>query len=291
MKNSTQIVIAGLIAFSIGYLAGRPEIAPQAKELAKDPKPEPTTVAAPPTDKKDNSAQLHNLNRELDKARKEIDKLTTKNLNLSKQIELLNLPVSSDLKYPELVAKLDEVPLPFLTEQLNKIFNDNAMQAIDDQRGFAKRLVDVALNEEEELEHPQISFTFSTSPLAGIRLLTDPASAGKFQTVFGHITASEPLNEYVIIKWRNMDTGEILSLGNQSLNTNGREQYVRLRPKKGWQPGHYEVSLYSMDNQVSPFGSGRFTLAHVNDTSRETARNQIKQDLIDSGQVMSKTVH
>jgi hypothetical protein len=291
-KIIAQLFGCSVLAFFLGYYSALPE--EPIEESSHIPSTqtqssecEQLLKASNTEDDQAQADRIHKLNQQLKLAKSEIDDLQSKNSNLAKQIEQMDLPVSPSMEYPELIAKIDDLPLPLINEQLDKLFDNYALKRINNPRGFAKRLIDVALTDQEE-STIELNITFSTSPLAGVRPLSESTSITKDDTVFAHITTSASLDETVIVKWRDLRTGEILSLTNQAMNTNGREQYVWMRPKKGWQPGRYGVSVYSMDDQVSPLGSAAFNLVAVSDP-QPGGDSRVMQELISSGQALPKT--
>jgi hypothetical protein len=293
MKTAILLVGFSALGYFIGYYTALPEEPTQTQtRIQTDPKQQRDSHNSIANSNEDLSqAQadvVQKLNKELSLAKSEIKDLENLNVRLAEQIKHMELPISPSVDYPELVTKIDNLPLPLVNEQIGKLFDEYALQQVNDTRAFAKRLLEVALKDQEE-NSMEIDISFSTSTLAGVRPLGDRASVAKSDSIFGHISASGRLNENVVVKWQNLGTGEILSLTNQSLNTNGREQYIWARPKKGWQVGRYKASIYSMDDHVTPLGSGLFTIVAISDAQTDrSSDDKVLQELINSGQAVPK---
>ena len=93
---------------------------------------------------------------------------------------------------------------------------------------------------------------FSTSPINGKQMIGQSAEVGKFETILAYIIASGELGK-IIVKWQNSDTGKILSIKNFTHNPNSNEEYAWFKSGKGWQTGHYQVSVFTIDDQVTPW--------------------------------------
>ena len=294
MKTALLLIGASALGYVIGHHTSLPEEPTQIQtHLQTDSIQLPDCnkiVATPNKGPSYTQANEKKLKKELTLAKSEIKDLENLNARLAEQIEHMELPISPSVDYPELVNKIDNLPLPLINEQVGKLFDNYALQQVNDTRAFAKRLLEVTLTDQEE-NSIEMDITFSTSTQAGVRPLSDRASVAKFESIFGHIRTSSQLNENVVVKWQNLGTGEILALTNQSLNANGREQYIWARPKKGWQAGSYKASIYSMDDHVTPLGSGIFTIVTVIDNQAErNSDNKVMQELINSGQAVPMQV-
>ncbi len=240
------------------------------------------------TTEEDTKISAKKISQELSNAQGKIAYLQNINKNLANQIEQNNLPISSSVSYSDLVERIEMLPQPIIDEQLTHLFDDDGLQQINDSRDFTKRLLEVALTDSDNDNTQQTSIIFSTSPLQGSRLLNLNARVKKFDTIFAHIT-SPGNHSTLLVKWQRLNSGEIMLLTNQPINTNGREQYVFLRPQKGWQPGQYKISVHSMNDKITTLGVNLLTIIEIIDDDELSMENdQVLQDLIDSGQAFQK---
>ena len=120
-------------------------------------------------------------------------------------------------------------------------------------------------------------------------MIGQSAEVGKLETILAYIIASGELGK-IIVKWQNSDTGKILSIKNFTHNPNINEEYAWFKSGKGWQTGHYQVSVFTMDDQVTPIGGNSYSIALVTGTENKNrgANDSIIQDLISSGQAIPK---
>lgn len=292
MKSTIILFGFTITVFAVGYYTAmhyntRPSFIPVPVHNVETKKPSQHANFLLTTEKSSETL-AKGINEKLSNAHGKIAHLENINKNLANQIEQNNLPISNSVSYYGLIERIEMLPQPIIDEQLTRLFDDDGLQQIDDSRGFAKRLLEVALTDSDNDNTQQTSIIFSTSPLQGSRLLTPNAHVKKFDTIFAHIT-SPGNRSTLLVKWQDLKSGEIMLLTNQPINTNGREQYVFLRPQKGWQPGQYKISVHSMDNKITTLGVNILTISEIIDFSEPNMENnQILQDLIDSGQAVQK---
>jgi len=291
MKSTITLFGFTITVFAAGYFTAmqyntRPPSAPVSAHHIETKKLSQYTNFVVTTE--DAEVSDENIRKELSNAHGEIAYLENINKNLANQIEQNNLPISHSVNYSDLIERIEMLPQPIIDEQLTRLFDEDGLQKINDSRGFAKRLLEVALTDSDDDNTQQISIIFSTSPLQGSRLLNPNARVNKFDTIFAHIT-SPGSRSTLLVKWQRLKSGEIMLLTNQPINTNGREQYVFLRPQKGWEPGQYKISVHSMDDKITTLGVNLLTITEIIDISEpDMENNQVLQDLIDSGQAVQK---
>ncbi len=291
MKSTIILFGFTLTVFAAGYYSAlhyntRPPSTPVSAHNAETKRLSPYANFVVTTE--DAEVSVESIREELSNARGEIAYLENINKNLANQIEQNNLPISHSANYSDLIERIEMLPQPIIDEQLTRLFDDDGLQKINDSRDFAKRLLEVSLTDSDNDNTQQTSIIFSTSPLQGSRLLSPNARVKKFDTVFAHITSPENRST-LLVKWQRLKSGEIMLLTNQPINTNGREQYVFLRPQKGWQPGQYKISVHSMDDKITTLGVNLLTITEIIDVSEpDMENNQVLQDLIDSGQAVQK---
>jgi hypothetical protein len=206
----------------------------------------------------------------------------------SQPIDFTNLPVANPEAYSGLLEKLDKIPQAVIDSHLQKYFGAEQLEKISDSRVFAKRLLEVALGDEgnpsENVAHADIYF--SKSPIYGKKMLTQSISVSKYEPLFAHIVTDKKLGD-VIVKWQNLDSGELLLFKGMRINTNA--QYISVVPRKGWSGSQYQVSLSSMDDSVILMAVNVYTVAQVSGTENPAGPNlEVIEDLISIGQAVPK---
>lgn len=194
----------------------------------------------------------------------------------------------STSKRKALRDKISKLSEESIREKLLYAFSKEGVDEIKDMHKFANRLTDVALgNEEDHSDSYTAQIHFTTSPIPDSGYFASNTAVGQFDIVFAHIQATGPLGK-VVVKWINQTTGEVLLLSNRTLNSAGFPQYVQLTPANGWIPAAYQVSIYSMDDKMTPYGSGNYTISNVVENDQTQARERVIEDLINSGQAVPK---
>lgn len=219
--------------------------------------------------------RLQKLNDELRKA-------------LANNVHPVSMPVSTT--YQDLVKKIDKLPENLIRKNLASILDDEYLKQIDDIRGFSKRLLEAALEENPVKQSDVIaSIEFSTSPVYGSNLLGSGVNVGQYDKIFAFITVSEPLSK-AFVKWQNAETGELLLFRSVRLNTANGFDFVSTRPGSGWQSGQYQVSVFLADKELTPIGGGSYVIAGITEQpgGAKAVNESIVQDMINSGQAIRK---
>lgn len=282
MKTSTALMILGgtLAGFAAGIL-----FTGNVQKQTTAP-----VVASSRSGSLDNPSATHvqkDLKSRLDRAKSRIQTLEDKNRVLAVRLASLDVPLAARLSYADVMRKIDTLSERSLRDKLGYVFTRDMLDAIDDPRALSRRAVDVALEEEPEAsESVHIALSFSTSPIPGIRTFTQAADLGRNDAVFVHLQTSDPV-QGAVVKWQNLTTGEILLFGNQAVST-GSDTRLFLRPEGGWSPGTYQVSLYSMDKHMRPYGASSYQVVSVVDDGNSMAQQQVVQDLIAQGKAVPK---
>lgn len=203
-----------------------------------------------------------------------------------------NLPLARPSAYAGLLEKLDTLPLSLIESQLEKYLGGDALTQIDDKRAFAKRLLEVALEDQEppEEEDGPLSFDiqFSRSPMYGKQMISQDIAVSKFEPLFAHIVTADDLGE-VILKWQDVGSGEILTFKKVHIGP-GSQTYLSAVPMDGWQESVYRVSLNSMDASVDLMGASAYSIAEVYGEAEDSRgpNTEIINDLISMGQAVPK---
>lgn len=282
MQKFTRCVLAIAwtgVAFGAGYLL-QPGDAPQvAKKIAPD-------IELNATHENDKSAALTQANQE-------ITRLEALNQALARQIELLNLPLAPSMTHEQLLGRIDSLPASVVNNLLAYLFDEEYLSTIENPNEFAKDLVDVALeNDDDEEATGNVSIEFSFSPIYGLRQFSYASDLQQFDRIYAHLSATQDMPSS-IIRWQYPATGEILLFQQQALRANSQSQAISLRPSQGWQTGNYKVSVYDMNDDKRLVGTNGFFVSSIVVDETGSAGNapdmDIIQDLLSSGDAVPKS--
>jgi len=149
-----------------------------------------------------------------------------------------------------------------LAEKLSALFpNSHIDENIHDIRKFSHRLIE-EISDNDTANHIDSLATISFS----LSRKTPDVEAYSFdvsdkQTIFAHINVNGGLgmnNKQFFIKWRNMDTNEILLYTPKSMNANSEQNWVSLTPEVPWGNQNYEVSFYEYTSELNKLASATY---------------------------------
>lgn len=203
------------------------------------------------------------------------------------------VPASKPQTYASLLEKLDKLPEPVIEAQLEKYLGRETLNKISDTRAFSRRLLEVALEdqddppEEDEDTVQHVDIQFSKSPVYGKQMLGPDAAVSKFEPLFAHIDSAGEVGE-VIVKWQEVNTGEILIFKKMTIGAGG-ESFITVTPASGWKNSLYRVSLNSIDDSVQLMGSNAYTISQIDGGEGGRKPNMgVIEDLISMGLVTPK---
>jgi hypothetical protein len=160
------------------------------------------------------------------------------------------------------IASSSDAELAAILSAITRI-DEEALLTQGDLRPFASRLVEVALDglqgpSNEPPADRRVYFSSTTRDFD-----PDTAAQDAFPADQGRIFATIDLGDYpaerVMVKWVNTGTGRIHSL--QSLNHRpGQPLWSYLGRDGGWDPGEYEVSVYTQDAAMQILARGRYSV-------------------------------
>jgi hypothetical protein len=231
----------------------------------------------------------------LQEASNKISELESQNIKLSRQIEQMDLPISSDVTVPELMGRVDLLPADLIYQQLERIFDEEYIDSIEDPHEFAKQLIDVAISEGGSTDSAgltvdaDVAVEFSFSPVPGMREFSTLDIVEQHDRVFVHFNTSATYSS-LIVRWQHLETGEILQFSPLELLGN-QEKYISLQPRSGWKRGDYEVSVFDLSAENQLVGTGTYwvndVVASENDGSQPDY--EIIEDLLSAGHAMQKS--
>ncbi len=136
---------------------------------------------------------------------------------------------------------------------------------VTDMRAFAARLAEVAMEDivEPGRETSDVdAVVFATRPT-----MADPGSLAwedRYDVDDSRIYAFFPTDRYeqdaVMVRLLASDRHRILVFERYPINSGDAYSHVWFYPKGGWEPGQYQVDVYSADEWVTPLAQGRYTV-------------------------------
>jgi len=160
---------------------------------------------------------------------------------------------------------IDQASDPELATVLSAVtrIDENDLLAQGDLRPFASRLVEVALDglqgptQEPPAEH-RVYFASTTRDFD-----PDSGAQDRFPIDQGRIYATIDLGDYagdrVMVKWLNAESHRIHSLQSMGYQP-GQRLWSYLSKDGEWEPGLYQVSIYSQDATMQLLGRGEYTV-------------------------------
>lgn len=274
MKIYLSFVIVFIIAFTAGYIT--------ATQKQKN-------FASQQVRTYENSQNI--TNKKFNEIKKESKNIPSLNRSLSHQLEQLNLPLAVSTTYPELLKKIDALPEALINTQLAQLFDEEYINQIKDTHKFSKDIIEIALTDENaENSNGLVNVTFSHSPVSGIRLIGQAVEIEAFNSIYAHIEPNMKLKN-CIIKWRYLNSGNIILFKQMALNPDIQTQYVWMKPASGWKPGLYQVTVHDMSNNKQLVGSNTFQITKIIKTNKtsKSPDHDVINDLILNGQAIPKS--
>jgi len=164
----------------------------------------------------------------------------------------------------EAIGQLSENDLESLLRSAVRMDSDDLAQ-IEDVPEFAHRLSEIAMNgvvEPDEADDGQAPTVFFTRTPER----NDPQAVGRhsFASDEHRIYAVFSRDGYnlddVMVKWFRTDEPEILLFGRYPVTPNEKFSWVWLEKREGWEPGRYQVDVFSGDEALTPIGRGQFSV-------------------------------
>jgi hypothetical protein len=263
-RRAAPVLVALVVGIAVGWVA-RDRTAPR---IADQPPMRPVTSADaagssdasdPAVDDRDASLRLWSA-------------LAFSLANRSNELEALLDELAAQDRDPrasidQAIAAASDPELATILSAVTRIDEDELL-AQGDLRPFASRLVEVALDglRGPSVEPPpdrRVYFAATTRDFD-----PDTTAQDAFPADQGRIFATIDLDGYegdrVMVKWLNTGTGRIHSL--QSMpHEPGRPLWSYLVRDGGWDPGLYQVSVYSQDAAMQLLARGAYTVFDEHD--------------------------
>lgn len=164
-------------------------------------------------------------------------------------------------------ATIKALPEDYLVNAVTQFsdFSAAELQQMDDVRGFANRLREVAWRgvlEPSEVEALALSdVTFSLSPAAETdyhKHLTQFESGT--QRIYGNFNVLGGSGATVIAKWYRVDQPELYDFKRYQIDLTKIDNYVWYQFNSGWPDGEYALEILSADEALDTLAFGSFTV-------------------------------
>jgi hypothetical protein len=163
------------------------------------------------------------------------------------------------------VDGVPEADLPILTGMLAGVEADELAE-IEDPRGFARRLAELAIEAEvegagedaidapiellfasdEEIQNPHVVATRSFAPDAG--------------EIFAIARTRDLEDTQLMVRWARIGHPDLLALEPMTVDASSNWSAASHRRSGRWLEGRYQVSLYSFDGEMKPLASAVFSV-------------------------------
>ena len=149
------------------------------------------------------------------------------------------------------------------------------LKDVEDYKSFALRFMDLALEEDELPENitdadylTDVRISISKSSSQYIDVSDDKFQMSKYYKLFANISSSPPLKS-VMLKWKNLNNGELIKYEVIGTATENDVVYVWARPKSGWEVGTYQVSIHKMNDSMDLIARRLYQISSVIDEGPE----------------------
>lgn len=210
---------------------------------------------------------------------KTIASLQNQNDSLLKQTSFSENQFIAMSSKPTIERKINSMSDSAVLKKLGLIFSDEQMENIQNPKDFARRLTEVALEESTDnqsgsTENTNVDVRISISHSIGYQEAADELLvASKFKRLYANILSSE-IMEAVLVKWKNLSTGELLFYKGISLNQLDGPQFIWAKPKNGWETDTYQINMYKIGAELQLLASKQFTISNVIDDGPEQVSDE-----------------
>ena len=139
---------------------------------------------------------------------------------------------------------------------------DDELDAVRDVRAFSARLAEIAMADIVEpaadaADASRVVFATRPDPGAASAAASFPPDTPRIYAVF---PTGDRDHDAVMVKWYRRDDPAILLFQRYPVVPGDDRGYVWLAPDAGWEPGQYQVGVYTGDEAVTLVASGRYSV-------------------------------
>lgn len=139
-------------------------------------------------------------------------------------------------------------------------FSKGQLQTLRDRRGFLKRFMGIINGDYEKTARlEQVSFLASYRKNGVDNESSKYSFSASQNSIYASFSTNDKLTQpYVLVKWTNVDTGNVLTFDRYKINQENHIQHVWFRPNSDWSPGLYKVEIFSSDIKLTPLAAGEY---------------------------------
>ncbi|QXW25803.1 hypothetical protein KXJ74_16375 [Acinetobacter johnsonii] len=167
-------------------------------------------------------------------------------------------------QYQQVQSLIQHASEQQLAQYLQQAFPDYAFDQIRNKQQFAQQMLNEFVQAKNDPQQQLIGQAYVTaqSQLNPADVL--PREIYAKQPLYAHFDTfgKVPPNAQVMVRWTQRDTGEILLFTPRKVSEN-QQNWVSFYPVLGWNPGHYDVKYYQMNDQMEPIAQTSFYIQQV----------------------------
>ena len=262
MKDKTLFISSVLIAFVFGVLSTYLFMTKQQMDQVMQGRQQDNSSmqdnAAPSLDQKDTSLPA------------ELKALEYQNGNNMPAAGSQKVGSMHDYSQEQAMDIVNKMPDYMLGQYIDRFMSQGAGEVLSDKRQFAQRAVEELYKENDNqplVGEVRLSLT-SSMPSSSM----DISNIDKNATVFAHLdTAGKvPPSPFVVVKWVNNQTGQVLLFEKKDIVTNSNQNWVSFKPDDGWLQGSYDIRFYQFTSELQPIAQLTYQIYNVEDSNLST---------------------
>jgi len=268
VKNKLSFIFINLIFLLTGWFASQLFNAQMSQQSATD-------IAEKSSNLNADDSYLSALEKLLNDYEDELDALKGVNGLLQSKLSFYDNQKALTSMLPTFRKKIhhmDETEIKSNVETL--VRHKHQLKDVKDYKSFALRFVDLALEEDvvpddisdgDYLTDVRISISRTSQY---IDASNDEFQMSKYYKLYANVSAS-PALKTAMLKWKNLNTGELVKYEVVGTQHENDIAYVWARPKAGWDVGTYQVSLHKMNDPMNLIARKLYRITSVTDDGPE----------------------
>jgi hypothetical protein len=165
------------------------------------------------------------------------------------------------------VEGLGESDLKIIASMLAGLEDDDLVE-LQDLRGFASRLTEIAIEgelegvsgDEIEIDTPLELLFAAEEEIQNPRLVAAREFSSETHRIFAIVRTRDVSDRRLMVRWARVDRPHILELQSQPVSPTSNWTAFAHAPHGSWRAGRYQVSVYGFDSEMKPLASQTFTV-------------------------------
>lgn len=159
------------------------------------------------------------------------------------------------------------------------IRHKHQLKEVEDYKVFALSFMDLALEEDELPDDVSdgdylmdVRISVSKHSSTYIDVSDNDFKMSKYYKLFANVSSSPPLKN-ILLKWKNLESGELIKYEVIGTASESDIAYVWARPKAGWEVATYQISLHKLDDPLSLIAKRLYRISSVIDEGEQPSNN------------------